>query len=99
MRAVDILRKKRDGLPLERAEIEAFVHGVTSGNWPDYQTSALLMAIVLRGMDADETAHLTRAMVFSGEKLDWPDLPGPLVDKHSTGGVGDKTSLVLAPLA
>ena len=99
MRAVDILRKKRDGLPLERDEIEAFVSGVTSGAWPGYQASALLMAIVLRGMNADETAHLTRAMVHSGDKLDWSDLPGPKVDKHSTGGVGDKTSLILAPVA
>ncbi len=99
MRAVDILRKKRDGLALARAEIDAFVRGATSGAWPDYQTSALLMAIVLRGMNADETAHLTRAMVESGKKLDWSDLPGPKVDKHSTGGVGDKTSLILAPLA
>jgi len=99
MRGVDILRKKRDGLPLERDEIEAFVRGVTDGSWPDYQASALLMAIVLRGMNADETAHLTRAMVESGAKLDWTGLPGPKVDKHSTGGVGDKTSLIVAPLA
>ena len=99
MRAVEILRKKRDGLALDPAEIAAFIHGVTSGNWPDYQVSALLMAIVLRGMNADETAHLTRAMVDSGDTLDWSDLPGPKVDKHSTGGVGDKTSLLLAPLA
>src|SRR5687767_12903656 len=99
MRAVDILRKKRDGHALSRAEVEAFVGGVTSRAWPDYQASALLMAVCLRGMTPEETADLTRAMVRSGEKLDWSDLPGPKVDKHSTGGVGDKTSLILAPLA
>ncbi len=99
MRAVDILRKKRDGHALDRAEIETFVRGVTTQAWPPYQTSALLMAIVLRGMNAEETADLTRAMVHSGEKLDLSDVPGIKVDKHSTGGVGDKTSLILAPLA
>src|SRR5207247_1862532 len=85
MRAVDIIRKKRDGYALEPAEIEAFVEGITRETWPDYQASALLMAIVFRGMDATETAHLTRAMVHSGEKLDLSDIPGPKVDKHSTG--------------
>jgi pyrimidine-nucleoside phosphorylase len=99
MRAVDILRKKRDGHALDRAEIVAFVKGVTSKTWPEYQTSALLMAIVLRGMNAEETADLTRAMVHSGHKLDLSELPGIKVDKHSTGGVGDKTSLVVVPLA
>ena len=98
MGTVDILRKKRDGHRLETIEIDAFVRGVTDGSWSDYQASALLMAIFLRGMDAAETAHLTRAMVDSGQRLDFSDLPGPKVDKHSTGGVGDKTSLILAPL-
>jgi pyrimidine-nucleoside phosphorylase/thymidine phosphorylase len=98
-RAVDIIRAKRDGEPLAREAIEAFVTGVTDGSWPDYQASALLMAIVLRGMSAEETAVLTDAMVRSGARVDLSTLAGVKVGKHSTGGVGDKVSIVLAPLA
>jgi pyrimidine-nucleoside phosphorylase len=99
MRAVDIIRAKRDGQVLSREAIDAFVHGVTTGAWPDYQASALLMAIVLKGMGAPETTDLTRAMIDSGRRVDLSALPGVKVGKHSTGGVGDKVSIVLAPLA
>jgi len=98
MRTVDILRKKRDGGELSAAEIAAFVEAAARGTWPEYQLSALLMAFCVRGMTREETANLTRSMTDSGKRLDLSDMPGPKVDKHSTGGVGDKTSLILAPL-
>jgi len=99
MQAVDLIRRKRDGGALDRADIESFIAGVTDGSLPDYQAAALLMAIVLRGMTPQETAWLTDAMIRSGIRVQYPDVDAVPVDKHSTGGVGDKTSLILAPLA
>lgn len=98
MRAVDVIRRKRDGEAIDAAAIDAFVRGATDGSWPDYQLAAMLMAIVVRGTTGEETALLTDAMTRSGDVLRFDNVPGPVLDKHSTGGVGDKVSLVLAPL-
>ncbi|MCA1635640.1 MAG: thymidine phosphorylase [Acidobacteria bacterium] len=98
MRPQGVIRRKRDGGELSPREIAFFVHGVVSGAWADYQSSALLMAIFLNGMTESEQQCLTEEMLRSGEVLDFSGVPLAKVDKHSTGGVGDKTSLVLAPL-
>src|SRR5918999_2638153 len=98
MRFADVIARKRDGRALPRDEVDLFVRGITDGSIPDYQASALLMAIVLRGMSDEETAWLTDAMARSGDRVDLSDIPGVKVGKHSTGGVGDKVSVILAPL-
>ena len=99
MRAVDVIQKKRDGGELTPEEIDFFVGGYARGEVPDYQASAFTMAVFFKGMTGAEIVALTESMMRTGEVLDLSDLPGPRADKHSTGGVGDKTSLVLAPLA
>jgi pyrimidine-nucleoside phosphorylase len=96
---IEIIRRKRDGAALSPEIITDFIDGYVRGVTPDYQAAAFLMAAFVRGLDADETAALTLAMLHSGTVLDFSDIPGVKTDKHSTGGVGDKTSLVLAPLA
>src|SRR5580658_8980195 len=99
MNAVDIIAKKRDGEELSTEEIRFFVNGVTREIVPDYQAAAWLMAVFLRGMSRRETLDLTMAMRDSGGRVDLSDLEnGPALDKHSTGGVGDKTSLVVVPI-
>jgi len=98
MRPQDVIRKKRDGEHLTRDEIDFFITGVTRGQIADYQVSALLMAIYLNGMNSGEQQALTEAMLNSGIILDFTDISNPKADKHSTGGVGDKTSLIIAPL-
>ena len=98
MRMVDIITKKRDGGVLTNQEIDFFIDGYVEGKIPDYQVSALLMAIVFKGMTNDEIVHLTDRMEHSGDVMDLSEIPGKKVDKHSTGGVGDKTSLALGPM-
>ncbi|MCX7026198.1 MAG: thymidine phosphorylase [Spirochaetes bacterium] len=98
MRTVDVIMRKRSGLSLSDEELGFMIQGYVDGSIPDYQISALLMAIYFKGMSARETASLTRLMLDSGEVMDLSGIPGPFVDKHSTGGVGDKISLPLAPL-
>ncbi len=99
MNTPELIRKKRDGLELQREEIFDIIERLTSGEIPDYQCAALLMAVYFRGLSPRETADLAEAMMRSGQVLDLSEFPQPKVDKHSTGGVGDKTSLVIAPVA
>lgn len=98
MRMIDIIEKKRDGKSLNKEEIDFFIKGYTNGDIPDYQASSLAMAIFFQDMNEEERAHLTMAMVNSGDVIDLSDIEGIKVDKYSTGGVGDTTTLVLAPL-
>ena len=98
MRMYDLIMKKRNGGKLTKEEIEYMVQGFTAGEIPDYQMSAMMMAVYFVGMDAQETLHLTMAMAHSGDLLDLAAIQGIKVDKHSTGGVGDKTSLALTPM-
>src|SRR3954464_15767893 len=98
MLVTDLIRRKRDGVELQRNEIEFLVNGYTRDEIPDYQMSAWLMAVLLRGMTRAELAALTETMLHSGQVLDFSELPAAKADKHSTGGVGDKTSLIIAPI-
>jgi pyrimidine-nucleoside phosphorylase len=98
MRPQEIIAQKRDGHDLTAEEIGAFVDGVCDKSWADYQISALVMAMFIRGLNEDEGQQLVRSMLYSGEVLDFSDIDKPKADKHSTGGVGDKTSLIIAPV-
>ncbi|MBM7542657.1 pyrimidine-nucleoside phosphorylase [Amphibacillus cookii] len=98
MRMVDLIAKKRDGKPLSKQEINFMIKGYTDGDIPDYQMSAMAMALYFQDMTTEERVHLTMAMVASGDQIDLSDIEGVKVDKHSTGGVGDTTTLILAPL-
>src|SRR5689334_8186011 len=99
MRPQEIIAKKRDGGTLTADEINLFIDGVCDSSWADYQITALIMAMFIRGLDIGEQDAITKAMLYSGEVLDLSDVDRPVADKHSTGGVGDKTSLIIAPLA
>src|SRR5215472_9353481 len=99
MRTVDLIQRKRDGEELDSGEISFLVDGYTRGDIPDYQMSAFLMAVFFSGMSDREVSRLTECMLRSGDTVDLSSIPGIKVDKHSTGGVGDKTSFIVAPLA
>src|SRR6185295_17525427 len=99
MRTVDLIQRKRDGEELAPEEIEFLIVGYTNGDIPDYQMSSFLMAVYFSGMSDREVSRLTECMLRSGDTVDHSGIPGMKVDKHSTGGVGDKTSLIVAPLA
>ena len=99
MRTVDLIQRKRGGEELAPEEIEFLVNGYTNGEIPDYQMSSFLMAVYFSGMTDREVSRLTECMLHSGDTVDLSDIPGVKVDKHSTGGVGDKTSFIVAPLA
>ena len=98
MRMVDVIEKKRNGEELTKQEIDFMIKGYTNGDIPDYQMSAFAMAVFFKGMTQGERVNLTQAMVESGDQIDLSGIQGIKVDKHSTGGVGDTTTLVLAPL-
>ena len=98
MNMVELIKKKRDGKELSKEELSSIIDGFVSGKIPDYQISSLLMAIYFKGLNDQETAHLTDVMMRSGDLIDLAAIKGIKVDKHSTGGVGDKTTIVLAPL-
>lgn len=98
MRIVDIIDKKKKGMELTKEEIDYFISSLVNRSMPDYQASAWLMAVWFKGMTEDETACLTEAMINSGERIDFGELTNRIVDKHSTGGVGDKVTITLIPL-